>query len=382
MRTTQLWLVLALLACLLAAPSFAAPIHDAAARGDVAALDVLLKDDPALVNARDEMGATPLHWAADKGGRAMAEALLARGADINAAKNDGVTPLHVAVALGNREIVELLLDKGATIDSKDRRGRTPYWLARQREQTEIADFVASRGASTVAPALSSSGRAVSFSKATINGFALDIITVDTLAPGVHLSAAISQRGIGGSESFGSFIKRYQPTAAINGTLFCTQTLKPIGDIVLNGKLVNFGGMGTGLCVAPDNKVCFVPATWQSHTDWSAYETVVCSGPRLMLGGAIDIDTKGHRDPHVLGRGVRMAVGVTAQSKLLMVATRKACSLTQLAGIMSDLGCTSAVNLDGGASIGMYCDGRMVRSPGRALTNVLLVYQSKPTASAK
>ena len=106
--------------------------------------------------------------------------------------------------------------------------------------------------------------------------------------------------------------------------------------------------------------------------------------RTTLGpdGVIEIDTRGHKDPHVLGRAVRLAVGITASGKLKFVATGKACSLTQLAGIMRDLGCTNAVNFDGGSSIAMYCDGRSIRSPGRQLTNVLLVYESKQTASAK
>lgn len=359
--------------CLMATVACAAPIHKAAARGDAAALEAMLKASPALVDARDANAATPLHWAVDRGGVAVCELLLSHGADPNAAKIDGVTPLHIASALGRKEIAALLLDKGANINSKDHLGRTPYSLARQRRWTEVADYLVSKGASTVIP-LPTSGRPVTYRRTVVSGVTLDVISVDTLDPRVRLSAAIAQSGVGGRESFGSFVRRLQPSAAINGTFFSKTSLKPIGDIVVNGRLVNFGGMGTGLCVTPDNKVCFVTGTFARHTDWSAYETVVCSGPKLMRDGRIEIDTTGHRDSHVLGRGVRVAVGIDASSRLLMVATHRACSLTELAGIMRSLGCVDAVNFDGGASIGMYYGGRMIRSPSRALTNVLLVYE--------
>jgi exopolysaccharide biosynthesis protein len=42
--------------------------------------------------------------------------------------------------------------------------------------------------------------------------------------------------------------------------------------------------------------------------------------------------------------------------------------------MQALGCEQALNLDGGASMAMYYRGRTVLSPGRKLTNVLLVYE--------
>jgi hypothetical protein len=370
------------LLCALASTAFGLPIHDMAAKGDVAAAEVLLKSNPALANARDRSGAAPLHWAADRGRKAMVELLLANEADLNAAKSDGVTALHVASALGRKDIVELLLDKGANVNCKDHLGRTPYALARQRHHAEIADLLAARGALTVVVPVKRAGRAVTYRQMTVSGVALNVITVDTFDPRVRLAAATAASGIGGTESFGSFIRRLQPTAAINGTFFSKADFKPVGDIVVGGKLRNFGGMGTGLCITPDCKVSFVTANYQRHTDWVGFETVICSGPKLMRDGKIEIDTRGHKDPHVLGRGVRVAVGKNASGKLMLVATHIACSLTEIAGIMRNLGCTDAVNFDGGASVGMYCDGRMIRSPGRALTNVLLVYESKSSASAK
>lgn len=367
---------MALLALLAISQAQAAPIHRIVARGDTAALELLLKNNPALVDARDTSGAAPLHWAADRGGLAVAEILLAHGADANAAKQDGVTPLHIAAALDRRDVVELLLAKGARIDAKDHRGRTAYSIARQRKLDDVAALLASKGASTIIAATAKPGRAVAHRSTTVRGYAVEVISVDMTSPKVRLGAAIARSGIGRTESFGSFLQRFQPTAAINGTFFSKRDFKPVGDIVISGKLVHFGGVGTGLCVSPDNKVSFVAGKWARHTDWSAYDLVICCGPKLLSDGRIAVDTTGFHDPHVLGRGQRIAVGMTGAGKMLLVGTHRACTLTQLAGIMRDLGCTEAINFDGGASSAMYCNGKVVRSPGRQLTNVLLVYESK------
>ena len=46
----------------------------------------------------------------------------------------------------------------------------------------------------------------------------------------------------------------------------------------------------------------------------------------------------------------------------------------MAKIMKALECTDAINFDGGASMAMYYRGSIVSTPGRSLTNVLLVYE--------
>jgi tetratricopeptide (TPR) repeat protein len=74
------------------------------------------------INAKGELGNTPLHWAANKD---MAELLIAKGADINAKNNNGSTPLHWAVANGNADVAELLIAKGANINAEDNYGFTP-----------------------------------------------------------------------------------------------------------------------------------------------------------------------------------------------------------------------------------------------------------------
>ena len=51
---------------------------------------------------------TPLYWACQDGHLAMAQLLLARGADVNRAVSDGVTSLMWASQNGHAAVVELV----------------------------------------------------------------------------------------------------------------------------------------------------------------------------------------------------------------------------------------------------------------------------------
>ena len=57
---------------------------DASKRGALEDVEAILHDHPELINMRDELGATPLHYAAFGGHRVAAQFLVQQGADINA----------------------------------------------------------------------------------------------------------------------------------------------------------------------------------------------------------------------------------------------------------------------------------------------------------
>ena len=77
----------------------------------------LLLDRGADVNAKNDLGQTPLYHADSE----VAELLLDHGADVNAKNDFGQTPLHYA----DSEEAELLLDRGADVNAKDDIGQTP-----------------------------------------------------------------------------------------------------------------------------------------------------------------------------------------------------------------------------------------------------------------
>lgn len=67
-------------------------------------------------------------------------------------------------------------------------------------------------------------------------------------------------------------------------------------------------------------------------------------------------------------GARSAIGIKSNGNVVIVTT--AAKVSELAGIMLSLGCSDAMNLDGGASSGLYANGKLITTPGRNLSNIL------------
>jgi ankyrin repeat protein len=66
-------------------------------------------------NATQEGGWTALHAAAQSGNRALAEALLANGADVNQRADNHQSSLDMALLKGHQDLVELLEQLGAKL---------------------------------------------------------------------------------------------------------------------------------------------------------------------------------------------------------------------------------------------------------------------------
>jgi len=71
---------------------------DAVSRGSLEEVKALVENHPELVDQRDELGATPLHFAAFGGHRAVAQFLIQHGAEVNALDGKhGATPAGWAI---------------------------------------------------------------------------------------------------------------------------------------------------------------------------------------------------------------------------------------------------------------------------------------------
>ena len=96
------------------------------------------------VNAKDNMGWTALHWAAENGHTEIVNLLLVNKAPIDA-NYDGVTALHWAVENGHTEIVNLLLVNRAKVDAKYD-GVTALHIAAMNGRTKIVEALIEAGA--------------------------------------------------------------------------------------------------------------------------------------------------------------------------------------------------------------------------------------------
>lgn len=224
----------------------------------------------------------------------------------------------------------------------------------------------------------SGGRSIRFWQTVAAGVPVKVITVDLNDPDVKVSAVMARRGDGTAEPFRQMIARSNPNVAVTGTFFSLDNLKPVGDIVIDGGLVHFGGMGTALCVTPQNRADMITCDWGRHHDWSPYDFVVACGPRLLRRGTVVLDPAAERfkDRHMLAPNSRIAVGVTRGNKLVFAMTHKAIYLGRLAKVMRSLGVSEAMNLDAGTSTGFYYNGATLAHPGRQLTNMIVVYGQK------
>ena len=106
-------------------------------RADVAAF---LAADPAAAHATGAHGIPVLYYPAIANHPAIAEDLLARGADVNAGAG-GNTPLHGVAMFGQAEMAAWLLDHGADPAARDSTGKTPLEVALDSNQAAVADLL-------------------------------------------------------------------------------------------------------------------------------------------------------------------------------------------------------------------------------------------------
>jgi ankyrin repeat protein len=119
-------------------------LHMAARNGDLATARSLLLIG-SDINARDQLGCTPLHRAASKGHMEILKLLLEQGANPYAAEYNGMAALHFASLHGHLQAVNLLLQR-TDVNVQDKDGYSPLFLATRSENIPIIEALINRGA--------------------------------------------------------------------------------------------------------------------------------------------------------------------------------------------------------------------------------------------
>ncbi|XP_066507255.1 receptor-interacting serine/threonine-protein kinase 4 [Hoplias malabaricus] len=121
-------------------------LHYAVSLANEEAVKFLLLNN-CSANLPDSRGATPLHVAAEKRLKSVAEILLSRkSTNVNAKDEDQYTALHFAAQYGDEALTRLLLDRGATMNEADAQGRTPIHVACHHGRENVVRVLLSRSA--------------------------------------------------------------------------------------------------------------------------------------------------------------------------------------------------------------------------------------------
>ena len=117
-------------------------------------------------------------------------------------------------------------------------------------------------------------------------------------------------------------------------------------------------------------------------DWKNMKHIISGGPYLVKDSEVYVDISAEKLGAIGGKNPRTAIGYTKDNHLIMVAVdgrenqSVGMTLMQLASFMKSIGCTNAINLDGGGSTVMYVNGQVVNNPafkgGIAISNALVL----------
>lgn len=123
-------------------------------------------------------------------------------------------------------------------------------------------------------------------------------------------------------------------------------------------------------------------TVNTNPEWKNVKHIISGGPYLVKDSEVFVDMTAQKLGAIGGRNPRSAIGYTADNNMVFVAVdgREGSSvgmtLMELANFMKSIGCTNAMNLDGGGSTVMYVAGQVVNSPaqrgGIPLSNAIVL----------
>ncbi len=108
-------------------------------------------------------------------------------------------------------------------------------------------------------------------------------------------------------------------------------------------------------------------------DWSKVHTAIGAGPRLVKDGKLAVNpaAEGFASDKILTSSAARSAVLVKSDGTLVLATVSGATMKQWGEIMLKLGAQQAMNMDGGASSGLYALNKYATVPGRNISNALV-----------
>lgn len=108
-------------------------------------------------------------------------------------------------------------------------------------------------------------------------------------------------------------------------------------------------------------------------NWSRVHTAIGAGPRLVKDGKLAVDpvSEGFTSVKILSNVAARSGVLVKKDGTVMLVTVTGATAKQWGQILLSLGAQQAMNMDGGASSGMYALGKYATVPGRNISNALV-----------
>jgi len=167
----------------------------------------------------------------------------------------------------------------------------------------------------------------------------------------------------------AFAKKYNATAAINGTFFDIKNGGSVDFIKVNDTVINQNRQEKNNIRALHHRAAVVIndyqlniKKWDGSTSWEndlSDKNIMLSGPLLILNNEKE---KLDSVPFNRLRHPRTAIGIKPDGTVLLLTVdgrqqnSAGMSLFELTKVMKWLGCSSAINLDGGGSTALWVQG--------------------------
>lgn len=205
---------------------------------------------------------------------------------------------------------------------------------------------------------------------------VNVVHINLLAPNTTMHVELANNKLHSVSPLATIAKSHNAKAAINGNFFDAYagSNQVYNAVVMNGQLKNWSlGTYSLFYYTKDGKAGIVDGNqFMNLYNQGNIQEALELGPRLVVNGQIKVNFNGFRDQKILTSSAqRSAVGVLPNNQVIFITTNRA-TIRELASIMKQLGAVDAMNFDGGASSGLYYNGKYITTPGRNIAVALLV----------